>query len=163
MSDQHSFVAPTVLVKDQFADGHHVVTSVAGSLHPYDDALAPAALYDPETERIEAFPLHKLVGGDGDLWTFRSYGREVPMISIVGQSYVFRPWWTRRTWDLVRDASRVWTKATYPQDGSHVHCEITFAQIGAGENVTAYMSDRAWITSEAYERFIRRDEFHCRE
>lgn len=162
MSDHQPFIAPAVLVQDQIADGEDVLTVILGSILPYGAPLAPAALYDLETERLEAFPLHKLLSGDADTWKFRTFKQGLPVVPVIGQRYVYRPWWTPRAWDLVTDASRVWRKMIYPRDAVHVHCEITFAQIGEGKNSVAYLSDGAWITSEAYERFVCNDEFHCR-
>lgn len=163
MSKPKPFVAPRVIVREQFPDGKDVVTVVAGSLRPYNQAHAPAALYDLETERVKAFPLHKLVGVDADVWTFRTYEQGMPVEQIIGQSYVFRPWWSQSAWELSRDSSRVWTKKALPDDGSHEHCEFTYVHIPNDDSTMSYESDGIWITSEAYERFIIGDEYHCRE
>lgn len=162
MSDYQPFSAPKLRVENQVVDGEDVVTVLVGDVHPYEAPLAPAGLYDVETERVEAFPLHKLVKRVGNTWTFRTYGKCLPLLPIVSRDYVYRPWWTERAWELVTDTDRVWTRATYPDNGSHLHCEITFAQIGGGQEPEAYVSDGSWVTREAYERFIRDDEFHCR-
>jgi hypothetical protein len=158
------FIAPRLVVEEQVADGSDVVTSLFGSPAPYKDFLAPAGLYDVATERVEAFQLHRLLRWDGNLLVFRTYSTSLPALSLNGREFVFRSWWTSEAWHLVTNKNLSWVRKKYPANGSHAHCAITFEAIGEREqHPEGYVSGNAWITVEAYERFVCDDAYHCRD
>lgn len=159
-----SFTAPSVTIIRHEVVADDVLTYVAGSLAAYGPPLAPAGLYDQATQAVEHFQLHKLVSQNDDVYTFRTFSAHPPKAPDPGSRFVFRPWWTARAWRIVIDTKRVWIRTDYPDDGSHAHCELTYAGIGAQENnKDGYLSGNDWITCEAYERFVRDDEYHCRD
>jgi hypothetical protein len=158
-----SFKPPIVTVLSQSTDSLGLLTRLTGNAATYGAPLAPGGLYDVETQGKEALQLHKLVLEAKDECVFRTY-TDAEQSNIVGQHFVFRPWWTKRAWGLVTDTSLVWSHAKYPADGSHTHCELTYEAIGADEKIkSGYVSGNNWVTPEAYERFVLHDEYHCRD
>jgi len=158
------FVAPRLIVESQIADGSDVITTLVGKPAPYKSTLAPAGLYDTQTQKLESYQLHKLLSRSNDKLEFKTYGSSLPTIPLAGLEFVFRPWWTDEAWELVTDVSLVWERLSYPSNGSHDHCAITWVAIGQGEkNKEGYRSGNAWITVQAYEQFVRRDVYHCRD
>lgn len=158
------FIAPIVTILRQETAGEDVLTYVAGDLAPYGAPLAPAGLYDEVNQSTEYFQLHKLVSHAPGRYTFRTFNAKPLADKPEGFRFVFRPWWTRRAWDIVTDLNRPWQHAIYPNDGSHAHCELTYAGIGEHEeHKDGYFSGSDWITCEAYVRFVRNDEYRCRE
>ena len=158
------FIPPVVTMLRQETAGEDVLTCVAGDLTPYGAPLAPAGLYDQATQSNEHFQLHKLVHEAVGSYTFRTFKAKPLAGDLGGLAFVFRPWWTHQGWTNVADTTRTWQHATYPDDGSHAHCELTYVGIGAQlEQKDGYFSGGDWITCEAYERFVRNDEYRCRE
>lgn len=159
-----AFTAPVVSVLRFEVVGTDVLTHIEGDLSPYGPPLAPAGLYDLPTQGVEYFQLHKLESTAERAHTFRTFKCVPPTGPDQGLKVVFRPWWTTRAWNIVTDRHRVWQFAQYLNDGSHAHCELTYAPIGANEaQKDGYFSGNDWITTEAYERFVRDDEYHCRD
>jgi len=158
------FVAPRLIVETQIAEGGGVITTLEGSPTPYSSVLAPAGLYDIQSQKIESYQLHKLLHWTNDKLVFKTYGQPLPATSLDGLEFVFRPWWTDEAWKLVTDKELSWERLPYPSNGSHEHCAITWEAIGQGEkNKEGYRSGDAWVTVQAYEQFIRQDIYHCRD
>jgi hypothetical protein len=157
------FVSPKLHVADQFQQGSDVVTVLFGSLNPYTPPLVPAALYDVATERREIFQLHKILYSSEESSRFITFGSSLPVESIIGNKFVYRPWWSAEAWDLVTNPSLTWHRESYPDNGNHTHCPITWQAISAyKEPREGYKCGKVWITIEAYEKFIRDDIYNCR-
>jgi hypothetical protein len=147
----------------QEQDGHDVLSHLNGDASTYGPPLAPGGLDDKETQATELLQLHKLIRQDGDTYLFKTFGALPLPKEALNRQYVFRPWWTLRAWKLVAEPSPSWQYSVYPADEGHAHCELTYVRIGAGEeNKNGYVLGNTWVTREAYERFIRDDEYHCR-
>jgi hypothetical protein len=159
-----NFVPPKLTIASQVTDAHGLVTTLRGDASTYAAPLAPAGLYDIETQRHEVLQLHKLMSQSEGEYVFRTFGESSPNERQVGSTYVFRPWWNPRAWKLVTDRTLTWEHRSYPDDGTHVHCELTYAGIGADEpNTEGYVTGPWWITNDAYQRFVKADEYHCRD
>jgi len=157
------FEAPVLVLANQLRDGPDVLSYLDGDASPYGPPLAPAGLYDRETQAIEVLQLHKLMRQKGNSYTFKTFEASPLPKEALGRQYVFRPWWTLRAWKLVAEASPEWQYSVYPADRDHAHCELTYVGIGAAEeHIDGYFLGNTWVTREAYERFIRNDEYHCR-
>jgi hypothetical protein len=157
------FVSPKLLVADQFQQDSDVVTVLSGSLGSQTPPWAPAALYDLATERHEIFQLHKILYSFEESSRFITFGSSLPIDSIIGQKFAYRPWWSAEAWDLVTNSSLTWHRKSYPDNGSHTHCPITWQAISADkEPREGYKCGNVWITIEAYENFIRDDIYKCR-
>ena len=155
------FTPPVLTVLEQIAGQGFLDTTLEGDA-AYQPPLAPAGLYDVETQRVEAMQLHKFISQTAGSYTFRTYGLDLTT-KLKGRQFVFRPWWTPRAFELVAIPSDAWRFAPYPNDGSHAHCELTYVGIGAAEeHKDGYFLENIWVTREAYENYIRDDVFHCR-
>jgi hypothetical protein len=158
------FTPPVLTVIDQVSGPGFVDTFLEGDASTYQAPLAPAGLYDIETQRIEAIQLHKLVAAEPLRYTFRTYRTNPQATELRGKQFVFRPWWTAKAFDLVTNPSTGWQYSVYPSDGSHAHCELTYVGIGSDEdNKDGYFLGDLWVTREAFESYIRDDIFHCRD
>ena len=158
------FVAAKVSVASvESAHDHHVI-EIVGALQPYAPPFAPAALYDTQTERVEAVQLHKLVCSSEESFTFHTFPPQHVSSAIIGGTFVYRPWWTPEQLEIVLDTSLPWSRERYPDDGSHTHCMLTWEAISAyAEPTEGYRCGRhTWITVDAYEKFIRGDLYRCR-
>jgi hypothetical protein len=155
------FVAPEVTVAAVTPAAGFDTIAIVGALDPYAPPLAPAGLYDTRTQREEAAQLHKLVRSDAAVHTFHTFPPHRVSSEVVGQRFVYRPWWTPQQLELATDTALRWERERYPADDDHSHCGLTSQTITAP--MEAYRCGDMWITIEAYERFIRDDIFHCRK
>jgi len=155
-----SFVAPVVEIATVTRSGDITETVVRGSLDPYKDGFAPSALYDIETQRIEAAQLHRYIGSIDDRHTFQTLHGVVIADSCVAQRFVFRPWHDQSDLDIVVDPSRTWTLRQYPDNGDHSHCLLTWETIAANsDHKQGYESDGIWLTEDAYKKYVIDDYY----
>jgi hypothetical protein len=158
------FTPPVLAVLNQVQGDGFVDTTVEGDFSTYGPPLAPAGLYDVETQRAEALQLHKLIRSEANTHIFRTYRTQTPTDALLGRSFVFRPWWTSKSFALVAEPSTEWRYSVYPNDGTHAHCELTYLGIGADEDdKDGYFLGELWVTRAAYQQYIRDDIFHCRD
>lgn len=124
--------------------------------------IAPADLRRPDTH-ASCFPLHQLVGRDGPRLVFETYGRSTPSPQ-PGTTLEFCSWWGAGAMDAVRDLSAKWERLTYPDDGEHDHCLLTYETMAAYADYRkdGYRSPHGWITVEAYGEFIDQDRLRVR-
>jgi hypothetical protein len=117
--------------------------------------LAPASLWDYDAEPPRTIcDLHKCVSIDGDTATFESSGEEI----LIGGPYTLQGWWTPDALQAVEDESLRWRERRY--DGDDDFCLLTWKTLNPGD--TAYRSEVGWVSSDAYDRFIRRDFLRLR-
>jgi hypothetical protein len=130
----------------------------------YLDHVAPGALYDKPGSADPVFLVHRVSKQDGLVYTFETFdaGMKLPP---VGRKFYYRGWWVRAAMLAALDASALWKRSAYPDNGSHDHCLFTWEAIGASEpHKVAYFSEtHGWITEQAYVDFIVRDIYHLRE
>jgi hypothetical protein len=141
------------------------VVEIRGALAPYEEPFAPAGLYDLGTERIEVAQLHKIVARDAERQTasFRTFAPHRVSGALVGQEFVYRPWWTPDQLDVVVDISRKWVLEQYPDDGTHAHCQLTWEAIsGYASPSIGYRCGSMWLIVDAYEKIVRDDCYQCR-
>ena len=125
-------------------------------IHP----IAPAGLYSGERADREVAQLHKLISRntDGTL-DFETYSADTPLPE-EGSRFVLRAWWLPAAWDAVTDRGLVWQRQKFTES-DHDHCLLTWETIYAGDD--AYRSDVGdWISTAAFERFVRDDLFRLR-
>ncbi len=139
-------------------------TTEAFVSRPLGDPIAPAGLYAQDESRI-VMELHKAVAVSGRRVTFESY--ETNDEVRVGASYELRQMWDSSAFELVTNLGLVWSRETYPGDGSACDsCPLTYVWFGRdrgdGAATEGYRSGRAWITVDAYERYIRDDILRVR-
>jgi hypothetical protein len=121
--------------------------------------LAPSGLYAGANATVEVWQLHKLVEATGaGLLGFETYGLSPP--PGIGERLVFRPWWDPRQLAIAADRSLEWRQERFAS-GDHEHCLLTWATIWPGDK--AYRSTAGWLSTGAYERFIRDDRLRLRE
>jgi hypothetical protein len=122
----------------------------------------PANLWNKGTDA--KWHLDKVVTADDGTLTFET-DEDLKALE-VGRKYGFQQWWTPEALALVTDLTRHWQRATYPDNGDHDHCPLSWIEISAqpGEGVehVGYRSGDDWISVGAYERFIRDDHLRVR-
>jgi len=123
--------------------------------------IAPGALWEINTH-VSVFLLHQLMARKGSRLVFETYQPELPL-PRVGDTYEFCSWWIPDAMSAVRDISATWVRATYPDDGNHDHCLLTYETIAAytGQK-EGYRSSHGWITVQAYREFIEQDRLRVR-
>jgi hypothetical protein len=103
-----------------------------------------------------------LVHREGSAFTFETYGQKEP--PSAGR-YVLQSWWIQDAFDLVTDATRVWTEASYgssifPATGPDFCC-LTYETFNEGD--AAYTDGRgSWISPSGYDQYIARDLLRLR-
>lgn len=126
--------------------------------------VAPAGLYRLPAGGDEAFQLHKLASRSPAVLGFETYEWQEPLPAI-GEAYAFRSWWTRAAFDAVCDTRKRWELATYPDNGDHDHCLLTWETIAAygPYHRLGYRSGDDWVTIQAYDTFFQRDLLRLRQ
>jgi hypothetical protein len=123
--------------------------------------IAPADLRQLDTH-ASVFPLHQLIGREGPRLVFETHRPAFPAPQVA-RTYEFCSWWIPNAMDAVRDMSAKWERLTYPGEGDHDHCLLTYETIAACANhKEGYRSSYGWITVEAYCEFIERDSLRVR-
>jgi hypothetical protein len=87
--------------------------------------LAPASLQlmdEPETCVLD---LHKAVQRNGHLVMFETIGgADCESPPVVGETYIFRSWWTPDQLALAQDSARAWEKQVFvPIDAAELYLE----------------------------------------
>jgi hypothetical protein len=160
---------PTVAILDSVASDEVATITLDLSREDYlSYPIAPANLLssDADLQRPETFAclfeLHQLIAREGTRLVFETY---VPAqaLPVVGATYAFCSWWTHWAMDAVRDLSANWQQSTYPDDGSHEHCPLTWETISSytGDR-EGYRSQHGWITIAGYRDYIERDRLRIR-
>src|SRR5690606_33677939 len=71
---------------------------------PYQDPVAPGALYDEPGSAEAQFFVHKLVEQNGLIYTFETFERGLKPPS-VGRQFYYRGWWVRAAMRAALDVS----------------------------------------------------------
>jgi hypothetical protein len=158
------FVAPVVEVEHVTRSGDVTEICIRGRLDPYKTALAPSALYDTRSERIEVAQFHRYLESIGERHTFQTlHGVTIPD-SCIGQRYVFRPWHDQSELDIIADPSRTWTLRRYPDNGDHAHCLVSWETIAAfSDHKSGYESEGVWLTESGYKKYLIDDYYKIRK
>lgn len=148
----------TIVRMERSGGGARVTVDISGRVSP---PLFPASLLRAEGD--EALHLDRLISEEGDeAFVFETFAApdELP---VAGATYIFRPWWTPDALELVTDTTRQWVREQYPDNGGHDHCPLTWETIAAnaGDGM-AYRSGNDWISTTAYEKYIRDDHLRVR-
>jgi hypothetical protein len=123
------------------------------------EPLAPAGLYAGPQADGEVWQLHKLVEREPDgFLLFETYCLGPP--PRPGEVFVFRSWWHPDQLAVAADLGLAWRGERYAE-GDHGHCLLTWATIWPGDD--AYRSTAGWLSTAAYERFIRDDLLRLRQ
>jgi hypothetical protein len=153
-----TYTEPTAQLLDAARSGDVTTTRllVSGAVA---EPLAPAGLYTGPEAADEVWQLHRLIerGADGSL-VFESYDRDRP--PQPGAHFVFRSWWTVDQLAVAADTALEWRRERYAEE-DHEHCLLTWAMIAPGDE--AYRSTAGWLSTVAYERFVRDDILRLRE
>ena len=127
-----------------------------------DPPLIPSALYSTKHLEEEVLPFHKLIRKKGNTLTFETY-KKVLKLPTKNKNYIFRAWWTPDAFELVANRKLSWHLERYPDDGTHVHCPLTYKEISSKSAYReVYRSGENWITKEAYKQFIENDLLRIR-
>lgn len=122
------------------------------------DPIAPATLWTDEDRVV--VELHKLVSLDGDTATFETYDLQGAPPE-VGGPYRMYSWWNRAEYEAASDPT-LWRRATWDKPGDHTHCLLTFEEINDGDEGYVVDPGGAWITTDAYEKYVRDDVLRLR-
>jgi len=132
---------------------------------PYQEPLAPGALYSEPQSGDARYEVHRMITRQTDLVTFETLGNQASNPPHIGETYYFRGWWLPEALKAALDTSVVWTHADYPANSDHAHCLFTWETIAAyAECKTGYFcKDYGWITEQAYRDHIQHDIYHLRD
>ncbi len=122
--------------------------------------LAPATLWAGEQgARSRVIDLHHLVSADDELAVFESYDAPDVELATTGP-YFLISWFRPDQFAAVEDTSLEWAEKTYDGNDDDETCLLTWKTIMPGD--PAYVSAAGWISTEAYEEFIRADRLRLR-
>ena len=108
------------------------------------------------------FLFHQLVARDGTKLTLETYQVDQPLPN-VGDEYEFLSNWIPNAMDAVLDMEAKWVHKIYPNNGDHNHCLLTYVTISAhSEHKEGYCSEHGWVTVDAYQKFIEKDQLRVR-
>ena len=143
MTEPYQLPAATVLAA-RLSDDVAAVTIEVSRQDYLSYPIAPADLRRSNPHEL-VFPFHQLVDREGSRVVFETYGPELPL-PAMGSVHTF-------CWELL----------TYPDDGDHDHCLLTWKTISAdtGDRV-GYHSAHGWVTGDAYREFIEQDALRVR-
>lgn len=143
-------------------DGSTVRITMTAPTPLPEDAI-PATLLDPAGTPIPRVEVHKLVEERNGTVVTETYDWQGPLPE-VGRVYGLGEWFTRDQLDALLDLDAVWTFETYPDNGDHDHCLVTWTTIAAYGDFErmGYRSAHGWITVAAYEEYIRGDRLRRR-
>lgn len=143
MTEPYQLPAATVLAA-RLSDDVAAVTIEVSRQDYLSYPIAPADLRRSNPHEL-VFPFHQLVDRQGSRVVFETYGPELPL-PAMGSVHTF-------CWELL----------TYPDDGDHDHCLLTWKTISAdtGDRV-GYHSAHGWVTGDAYREFIEQDALRVR-
>ena len=160
MTEPYQLPAATVLAA-RLSDDVAAVTIEVSRQDYLSYPIAPADLRRSNPHEL-VFPFHQLVDRQGSRVVFETYGPELPL-PAMGSVHTFCSWWVPEAIDAVRDTSVQWELLTYPDDGDHDHCLLTWKTISAdtGDRV-GYHSAHGWVTGDAYREFIEQDALRVR-
>lgn len=160
MAEPYQLPTARVLAVDRSCD----VSTVAIEISREDYVsypIAPASLWRLDSDE-EVFSFHQLVRREYGRLVFETYGTDAPP-PRVGSTHRFCSWWIPAAMDAVRETSARWERLTYPDDGCHDHCLLTWERLSAqGPHTEGYRSPHGWITVEACHEFIEQDRFRLR-
>jgi hypothetical protein len=143
VTEPYQLPAATVLAA-RLSDDVAAVTIEVSRQDYLSYPIAPADLRRSNPHEL-VFPFHQLVDRQGSRVVFETYGPELPL-PAMGSVHTF-------CWELL----------TYPDDGDHDHCLLTWKTISAdtGDRV-GYHSAHGWVTGDAYREFIEQDALRVR-
>ena len=65
--------------------------------------------------------------------------------------------------DAVRDMSATWARLSYPNDGEHDHCLLSWETIAAyADHKEGYHSSHGWVAVESFHEYIETDRLRIR-
>jgi hypothetical protein len=100
-----------VLAVEEIGSTLAVTLCIKGLIHP---PLAPSSLH-PVTESDQTLiELHRVVDRTHSQVTFHCYNNEANGHHLsIGETYVFRTWWTPNQLALAHDIDRLWKRQTF--------------------------------------------------
>ncbi len=105
------------------------------------------------------FPLHKVISKNNLVLEFETYEYNGNPPG-KGKTYSYQSWFTPNQIVLITDTKRTWHKEKIVGN-SDIHCSLTWESLLP--DVEAYTDGEVWISSKAYEDFIKKDVSKLRE
>ncbi len=100
-----------VLAVEEMGDTLSVTLSIDGVIHP---PLVPSSLHPVTGSDQVLIELHRVVDQADSIIIFHSYSRGVDAPRpTIGETYVFRRWWSPDQLALAQDINRSWKRQTF--------------------------------------------------
>jgi hypothetical protein len=140
-----------------------IVRTILEIQTPVPRATFPASPTAATSRQSPPFEFHKVVEEGDAVVTVETYDWNGP-IPEVGEQIILQSWWDPVQLEAVLDLDAIWSYESYPDNGDHDHCLLTWTTIAAYGDFErmGYRSKHGWITVAAYQEYIKEDRLRLR-